>query len=245
MTDDLLTTLDKLRPDTEADELWTHQLRAIAHDRIVATPTDSLVSDTHRRKIGTIVLVAAIATTGGIGVAAAAGLMPKSFTDAYAHWQNYPASNGIDPDTAERIASLPGPDGTVFSIFAAQNADGWRCVAPVFESVADSEHPGPADFTKLGDSCRQADPPAGVPDPNAFGNGAGIMVEGANFVYDAGAGEAVRAELHTVSGQNLPAMLAEDRFYAWGPISLAYPEPVLVGYYADGTMTTAHTRPGG
>ncbi|OFE10827.1 hypothetical protein [Rhodococcus sp. 1139] len=239
MTKDPLKTLEKLRPDTHTDELWPQHLQAAERDRIMATSTNPTAPDRHRRGVGTIVLVAAIATAGGIGVAAATGLMPKVFTDTFSGWQSQQYGGGVNPDTAERIASMPGPDGTVFSVFVAHGSDGWRCIAPIFESAADAQQPGPSNFVDLGDYCRPSAVPTEVPEaasPDVFGGGLNFTPVGNDFTYDAGAGEAVRAELRTASGEILPTMLANGRFYAWGPLSLAQPRPTLVGYASDGTV---------
>ncbi|MDZ7913067.1 MAG: hypothetical protein U5O16_14730 [Rhodococcus sp. (in: high G+C Gram-positive bacteria)] len=146
-----------------------------------------------------------------------------------------PGTNGgIDPSTAERVGSIPGPDGSLFSVFVAHGADGWRCVAPVFEASADIDKVGPSKFISLGHGCRSNDDLYGA---DSFGGGAGIMVAGPHeATYDAGAGGAVRAELHTADGKIYPTVLAEDRFYGWIPLSLTFPRPALVGYAADGTV---------
>lgn len=64
---------------------------------------------------------------------------------------------------------------------------------------------GPANFTKLMNYCREA------VDTGPFGQGAGGEVGRSGsltyFTYDAAAGEAVRAELHTKSGEVFPTML--------------------------------------
>ena len=81
--------------------------------------------------------------------------------------------------------------------------------------------------------------PTEVPEaasPDVFGGGLNFTPVGNDFTYDAGAGEAARAELRTASGEILPTMLADGRFYAWGPLSLAQPRPTLVGYASDGTV---------
>lgn len=230
MTRNLLTTLEKIRPDAHADELWPNHLQVAERDRIMATSTDPAVPPARRRRAGAIGLVAAITVAGGVGVAAAGGLMPKAFTDAYSGWLTYPDSSGVDPAAAERIASIPGPDGTVMSVFVAHGTDGTRCVAPVFESPADAEQPGPSNFTGLGNYCRPAT------DTGPFGQGGGGWVVPGGFAYDAAAGNAVRAELHTSSGEVFPTMLVEGRFFGWFPMPDGAPMATLVGYDADGNI---------
>lgn len=151
--------------------------------------------------------------------------------DLLTAWQSYPDSGGVNPDAAERIASIPGPDGTVMSVFVAHGSDGWRCIAPVFESVADATQSGPSDFTHLGDRCRSAI------DSGSFGDGAGGEYLPNAVIYDALAGVAVRAELHTAAGEIFPTVLAEGRFWGWfPPQARGSLRPTLFGYAADGTV---------
>ncbi|WP_433608144.1 hypothetical protein [Prescottella agglutinans] len=234
MTRDPLATLAKIRPDAHADDLWPKPLQVAERERIMATAVLPVVPPTRRRRTGAVALVAAISAVGGVGVAAAGGLMPKAFTDAYANWLDYPHSSGVNPAAAERVASIPGPGGTVFSVFVAHGSDGTRCVAPVFESVADTEQAGPANFTKLMNYCRP------TADTGPFGEGGGGEVGTSGdltyFTYDAAAGTAVRAELHTRSGEVFPTVLVEGRFFGWFPMPDGVPMATLVGYDADGNV---------
>ncbi len=234
MTKDPLTTLEKLRPsDTVSAELWPENVQDAVRTRIMATENNIGATKAPRRRVGAIVLVAAICAAVVVGCAAATGMMPKAFTDMYSGWQTMPGTNGgIDPSTAERVGSIPGPDGTLFSVFVAHGANGWRCVAPVFEASADIDKVGPSKFIGLGHGCRSID----LYGADSFGGGAGYEAGPHEATYDAGAGGAVRAELHTADGQIYPTILAEDRFYGWIPLSLTSPRPTLVGYAADGTV---------
>ncbi|MFC9517077.1 hypothetical protein ACFTSD_15200 [Nocardiaceae bacterium NPDC056970] len=232
MTRDLLSRLEEMRPNPHTDEVWPKHVQEAERDRIMATSTGPAVPAVRRRRVGAIAFAAAITAAGGVGVAAAGGLMPKSFTDAYANWLDYPDSSGVNPADAERIASIPGPDGTVMSVFVARGADGTRCVAPVFESVADTEQAGPANFTKLMNYCR----PETATGPFGQGRGGEVGRSGSftYFTYDAAAGDAVRAELHTKSGEVFPTVLVEGRFFGWFPLPDGAPIATLVGYDANG-----------
>lgn len=178
-------------------------------------------------------------------MAAATGMMPKAFTDHYYLWKEPgpgagPGATAVDPATAERIASIPGPDGTVFSVFMAHGIGSQRCLTSVFESTTSAAQPGPSEFTDLGSRCRHDG-------EGGFGDGAGTMVatfgDGGSevlpkeLVYDAVAGTAVRAELCTSTGQVLPTILADGSFFGWFPKpEPGSPRPVLTGYAADGTV---------
>ncbi|MFC4604436.1 hypothetical protein [Rhodococcus kronopolitis] len=246
MTSDPLRTLEALRPDAGAGELWPQHLQAAARARILATTTEPAPAPRPRRRVGAVCLAAALLTAGGLGVAAAAGMMPAAFTDHYSHWRNppEPGTPAVDPAAAARIGSVPGPDGTVFSVMVAPGADGMRCVTSVFETVASAALPGPDEFIDLGNRCRQ-----GPEDWGALGDGAGTFVVGGygeslggvpisrGWTYDAAAGTAVRAEIRTNTGQVLPTILADGSFFGWYPTPTAgSPRPVLTGYAVDGTI---------
>jgi len=246
MTKDLLKTLEAMRPDHDAP--WSHDLRAAECARIMATGSEPTAPRVRSRRVATVVTVAALVVAGGVGAAAASGMMPKAFTDHFAHWKSPgpgagPGATPVDPATAERIGSIPGPDGTVFSVLVARGVGDQRCLASVFESPESAARPGPSEFTDLGSRCRQG--PDGI---GALGDGAGAMVgmfgTGAGgevlptaFVYDAAAGPAVRAELRLSTGQVLPTILADGSVFGWFPTPPAgSPRPILTGYGPDGNI---------
>ncbi len=173
-------------------------------------------------------------------------MMPAAFTEHYSYWRSppTPGESGVDPAAATRIGSVPGPDGTVFSVLVAQGTGGMRCVASVFETVTSAALPGPSEFIDLGNRCRQ-----GPEDWGALGDGAGTFVVGAygesvggvtlsrGWTYDAAAGTAVRAEIRTNTGQVLPTVLADGSVFGWFPMPTAGGRrAVLTGYAADGTI---------
>lgn len=251
MTTDLLKTLEAMRPDTGADRLWPQPMQAAVRARIMdATTTQAVSGPTGRSKrVAVVVLTAAVVTGGGVGAVAATGLMPTAFTDHYYFWKepgvvSEPGAEPVDPATAKRIGSIPGPDGTVFSVFEARSAGSQRCVKPVFESAASAERPGPSEFTDLGSRCRHAG-------DGAFGFGAGAFGVGtveygaggdgertpSALTYDAMAGTAVRAELRLSTGQVLPTILSDGSFFGWLPwLPAGSPRPVLTGYSSDGAV---------
>ncbi|QBJ96439.1 hypothetical protein ERC79_11080 [Rhodococcus sp. ABRD24] len=247
MTKDLLKTLEGMRPDTGTDSLlWPQHLQATERARIMATTTEPASPARRTRRVGTVVAVAALIAAGGVGAAAASGIMPKAFTDHYYSWKEPgPGSTPVDPAAAERIGSVPGPDSFVLSVFVARGAGDQRCMAAVFESPESAARPGPSEFTDLGGRCRQGPESAGGLGDGAgtfpvasFGDGGGGEVLPNAVTFDAAAGEAVRAEIRTSTGQVLPMVLADGSFFGWYPMppTPGSPRPVLTGYAADGTV---------
>ncbi|WFR73008.1 hypothetical protein P9209_03965 [Prescottella defluvii] len=175
MTKDLLTALEAMRPNSGTDELWPRHLQDAERDRIMATDSESTVPRVRSRRVASVVAVAALFAAGGVGAAAATGMMPKAFTDTFYYWQDpAPGKTPVDPATAERVGSIPGPVGTVFSVLVAHGAGSQRCVTPVFESATSVAQPGPSEFIDLGNRCRQ-----GPEDFGELGDGAGTFVVGA------------------------------------------------------------------
>lgn len=233
---DPMAVLTALRPRAEADPGWSDQDRAQVLARVLASPRPSPPRRParHRRRALTLGISAALVAAGG-GAAVAGGAVPQAFVDAFAYWQDEPwgpASPSVDPSTAERVATAPGPDGTVFTVVSAHAAGDpqWRCTTALFETPESAAMPGPAVFTDaFGSFCEG-------PRTISFGDYAGVSVTSGRYVWQVGAGAAVRGELRTASGESWPVVLAGGSFYGWFPA----PQPgeaqaVLVGYAADGT----------
>ncbi|MCA1005707.1 hypothetical protein LCL87_08260 [Rhodococcus hoagii] len=243
MTKDLLKTLEAMRPDHDA--LWSEDLRAAACARIMATDVEPTAPRARSRRTTTVVAVAALVAAGGVAACTATGLTPQTFADHFAHWRDDPAPGwaSADPAAAQRIGSLPGPDGTVFSVLVARGTGDQRCLASVFESPESAAQPGPSEFTDLGSRCRRG--PEGFGDlgdgagyfPVEFGAGGGEILPNA-VTFDAAAGQAVRADIRLSTGQVLPMVLADGSFFGWYPLpsTPGSPRPVLTGYAADGTV---------
>ncbi|PTR25784.1 hypothetical protein C8K36_106218 [Rhodococcus sp. OK519] len=245
MTTDLLETLEAMRPDSDA--LWPEDLRAAACARIIAADAEPTTPRARSRRAATVVTVAALVATAGVGAAAASGMMPQAFTDHFSHWRDAlgPGTAPVDPAAAQRVGTVPGgPDGLVFSVLVAHGAGDQRCLASVFESPESATQPGPSEFTDLGSRCRQG--PEGFGDlgdgagyfPLAFGDGGGGEIGPNAVTFDAAAGQAVRAEIRTSTGQVLPMVLADGSFFGWFPMPAtpSSPRPVLTGYADDGTV---------
>ncbi|MFM1723169.1 hypothetical protein ABEU20_001730 [Rhodococcus sp. PAM 2766] len=240
MTKNLLRTLERMRPDDDA--LWPADQRAAVCARVMADVSAPPAPRRRSRRVASVVTVAALVVAGGVGAAAASGVMPKAFTDTFYYWRDRaPGETPVDPAVAKRIGSIPGPDGTVFTVLVAHGTDGERCVAPVFETAASAAMPGPSEFSGTIDRCRRKT------DTAAFGEGAGTWIVGAigagadtderlnAHYFDAAAGAAVRADLRTSTGQVLPTVFAEGSFFGWYPIP-SLGSSTLTGYAADGSI---------
>lgn len=233
---DLLAVVHRLRPTSEADQLWDPQEQAAARDRILAAgrPVDELAGRRRKRRPLAVLAFSGAVLVAGTGAAAAGGLMPQAFTDALSNWSS-PSTDGgpgVDPANAKRTATAPGPDGTVFTVLtaaAAQDPD-YTCTVALFETKQSAAGPGPAAFEEASSNWCQQGPATGP-----FGAG-GLDVFGDYYVYYAVTGDAVRAELHTASGQAYPVVTSGGNFFGWYPAPAAGEgRAELVGYAADGT----------
>lgn len=244
MTDDPVKTLEAMRPDH--NELWSEDLRATGCAHIMATDSEPTAPRARSRRVTTVVAVAALVAAGGVAACTATGLTPKTFADHFSHWRDAPApgTTPVDPAAAERIGSVPGPDGTVFTVLVARGTGDQRCLASVFETPDSAARPGPTEFTDLGSRCRQG--PEGFGKlgdgagyfPYSFGDGGGGELLPNAVTFDAAAGTAVRADIRTSTGQVLPMILADGSFFGWYPMPPVpgSPRPVLTGYAEDGTV---------
>ena len=237
MTRDALTVLTAIRPITEFDSQMSPSEQTALRERIMAdravAPSAGRRSPRRRRRLAAVTLSAILASTVGVGAAAATGNMPQAFTDAFSYWFTSPVAgqNGIDPSTAHRAAVAPGPHGQVFSVLTAKGADGYQCTVGLFETNRSADMPGPAAFTDAtGSICRTG------PDDGDFG-GSSVSAAGHAYSYFVSAGSAVRAELHTSDGTIYPALLVEGDFWGWFPTPASVStHPVLIGYAADGSV---------
>lgn len=247
---DAYTLLVALRPGTAEEQGWDAHAQQVVRERILADPGAPGTRRTTRRRRFALALAGALVVTGG-GAAAASGRIPEVFTDAFASWGADWSENevtGADPATAERVATQPGPDGTVFSVVAAPtrssaDPDGpvtGACTVAVLETAASAREPGPADFQDVSSSgCQPSH--RGL----ALGERGGIDVAYAEdsrlgvtedlWVWQYSAGDAVTAQVVTADGRTWPALLHDGTLYGWVPAPADGERPVLVGYAADGT----------
>ncbi len=241
MNTQLPDVIDALRPQGDSiDPEWSQETLRL----ILATTPAPARPELRRRRIRKVLVgTGALAVLGG-GVAAAADIMPQSFTDAFAGWSltghqydDDPGRQSVDPATARRLATEPGPGGTIFSLVAANGTGRYACVAALFETPSSAGKPAPDAFVDAnGSSCDAQPAHAG------FGDGAAVDVlrepdtlgEPAVVVYSVATGDAVRAVLQTADGQSYPVLRLNGRFYGWYPGHGSPPGGVLIGYAANG-----------
>lgn len=232
MTRDRLTLLNNLRPPAELDAVWTLEQQVAVRDRIVMDRTPATTAPSRRRRVAGIAAVLALGLIASPGVAGAVGngMRPQAFIDAYDYWGNIP-KGAVDPATARRAATAPGPFGGIFSVLTAKNSEGLTCIGPVFESSASAKAVLPDNFNDGGSFCQEA------PSTKPFGF-ASLMYTRTAAVWWADAGGAVTGELRMPSGETYPVVLVQGYLFGWYPLPLRTPDesPTLIGYAADGSV---------
>ena len=150
------------------------------------------------------------------------------------------AGPAIDPSTARRVDSAPGPHGTVFTLATAHATDpAYQCTAVLFESPTSVGQPLPSDFRSSYDDTCQEGPAAGT-----FGVKGTDEFEKGVWTWSATAGEAVRATLVGPDATSYPVLGEAGALYGWfpEPVDLVGGTPatdrryVLTGYAADGSV---------
>ena len=252
--------LAALRPGPAAEQGWSEQAREAARQRVLAsdparTAAAAGARDLHgatrrpstARRRGVTAAAAGVLLVAGGGAAAATGHLPLAFTQAFAGWAGDWSDNGVsgvDPDTAERVATTAGPDGTVFTVMAATTttADGAAaaCTVVVLETADSARRAGPSDFQDVsGSGCQPSNAgqpfgAMGVDVARAADSTLGVTQD--LYVWFAGAGEAASAQVVTADGRSWPAVAHDGTLYGWFPaLREGEARPALVGYAADGT----------
>lgn len=169
-----------------------------------------------------LVTCAVVATSAvGVGVAAATtGMGFSAFTDTFDHW-----SRTVDPAEAQRVATAPGPDGTVFSVLVTPDSG---CRTAVVESPQSAAAPLPSSFTDVTSNWCSTTVETGP-----FGTGADVTLWNGIAGFNVRAGEAVRAEVTTPAGEEFPALLVDGLFWGWFPSEA---RATLIGYASDGSV---------
>lgn len=218
-----------LRPDlVPLDPAWSQETLT----RVMRTESASARAPGARpskRRLALIGGAVAAISLLGVGAASAAGLMPHAFTETFSYWQTSPVKGhpGVDPATAERIATAPGPDGMVFSVLRTAPGQPYACRTALLESAASAALRRPTSFIDITDNFCSDTPLAPT-----FG-GVDVSYQDAAAGFIVSAGRAVRAEVSTDNGQKYPALLVDGDFWGWFPNSA---HPTLIGYAADGSV---------
>lgn len=230
-TTDPLTVLKTLRPTPPLDGDWS----VAELSRITTSPTTRPAAQQpiqrRRRRIVVSSAVAGALFAGGIGTAAATGLLPDRLLNLLDTMSPSPdAAHQTASATVQRAATAPGPDGQVFSVVTWDEGPGsdyeW-CSVPVIETAASAAEPVPADFYDNGAVCG----PGGFADE--FAAEYGVNASDPYAVFEVKAGTAVRGELRLPDGSTYPAVLVRGWLYGWFPPAT---EGVLTGYTQDGTV---------
>lgn len=240
---DPFVTLAALRPDTSG-RAWGAVEQVAARERVMSAPAQTVTSERRaggrRRRVAAIALSGALVVGGASAAAAAGGLLPQSFTDVFSGWSRTSQGAGpeldgpgVDPSTARRVASAPGPDGTAFTLVSARAAadPAYRCTAVLFESPQSVEKPLPSVFQgSYGNGC-------GEVVREDFGvNGVTTNPGTGTWTWSASTGNAVRATLVGPDGTSYPVVSDAGTFYGWFPATPDDRPPfVLTGYGEDGS----------
>ncbi|WP_346623742.1 hypothetical protein [Blastococcus montanus] len=221
---DPLTRLKALRPTPALDEDWSAAELARITAFTTAAP-EQRFPRRHRRKIVSGVLSGAL-LAGGIGTAAATGLLPDRLADLL----GARSQPDLAAATVQRAGTAPGPDGRVFTVVTWEEdpATGYTwCTAQLFETTESAAGPAPADFDENGGACGPSE------FPNDFGTELGIGPTAPYVGYVTTAGNAVRGELRLPDGSTYPTVLARGFLHGWFPPGS---DGVLTGYAADGSV---------
>lgn len=231
MKQDRLTILSEMRPNTSLDAVWTTDEQKVVRERILADRTSAATAGPSRRKRATLAGVAVLGLLAVPGAASAvgSGMKPQAFFDAYNYWGSNP-DGSVDPATASRAATAPGPFGGTFSVLTAKNKDGLTCLTPVFETTTSEKAQLPDDFEGGMSFCDS------VPSSRPFGVDSVEYVDSA-AVWFGHAGDAVTAELRMPSGERYPVVRVEGYLFGWFPLPAPGERdaPTLTGFAADGT----------
>jgi hypothetical protein len=234
-----------LRPSSDIPVEWTDNEQLAARQRIVtsAYPVTVRTRSTRRRALIAGAVAFAVAL-GGVGAATATGLLPSKFTDAYQqsfHDQPLTGQSGIDPATAARVSTQPGPNGSIFTVMVAKGSGSYVCITSLFEAAPVSG-PWPSTFDDAGSVC-QTDR-ENNPFKSAFGESSlNPVYKRHAMAVTFTAGKAATAEIRTVTGQVIPMVLVEGWLYGWFPLEVSpagdfTPErfPTVTGYATDGSV---------
>ena len=231
MKQDRLAVLSEMCPQMSLDAVWTADEQKVVRERILADRTNPATARPNRRKRAALAgaVVLGLLAAPGVANAVGSGMKPQAFFDAYDYWGSNPDGT-VDPATASRAATAPGPFGGTFSVLTAKNKDGLTCIGPVFETSTSAKAELPDNFEDGGSFCQAA--PSTMP----FGVDS-VMYTDSATVWWGPAGDAVTAELRMPSGEAYPVVRVEGYLFGWFPLPAPGERdaPTLTGFAADGT----------
>jgi hypothetical protein len=185
-----------------------------------------------RRRLARAAAVTAVVLSAIVGVAAAGGLLPRTFIDRL-NW--VPETSGPIADaTVEWGGSIDGPPGRRFEVWVATGENGELCTTRVFVDDAVAVGATPPRIEDEGGRCS----PAGAGD--VF-EGCGVGGSDGVYSYGCEAGPVARAELHLADGTVMPTVIAGGEVSGWFPWTPGTPGPTLFGYVRDGSLAGQFT----
>jgi hypothetical protein len=107
----------------------------------------------------------AVLVGSGVGVAAAGGVLPESFTRSFSFWTSE-THGAVEVQKARRVAQTPGPNADVLSLWVATGKNGTTCISLLYESPGDLDRPAPKQARSAGGECPTAEQQAS----GTFGN---------------------------------------------------------------------------
>lgn len=224
----------------DVEDQLRRSLRAIAAGTSVGpaptlSPPQSRAADTsgpsHRpgrpRRIAATLAAAVLVPVAGVSAAAAGGVLPQPFVNA----MGFLRQEGVSPEAAQLVGSLPGPTGKRFEVWRTSGHD-TTCLSIWFmPSTAPAGQDVP-DASGGASTCRSA--PA-----TTFAQG-GTLDGGGNdgrwvFKYDAG--PATRATLQLPDGTTMPTLVSNGLILGWfsSPTPVG-PVAVLTGFTHTGAI---------
>lgn len=178
------------------------------------------------RRIAAAIAAAVLVPVAGISAAAAGGVLPQPFVDA----MGFLRQEGVSPEAAQLVGSLPGPHGKRFEVWRTTGHD-TTCLSIWF--MPSTAPPGQAvpDVNGGATTCRST--PA-----TAFGQGG--TLDGGNdgrYVFKYDAGPATKATLQLADGTRMPTLVSDGLIMGWFSSATSDgPEPVLTGFTGTGAI---------
>lgn len=233
-TTDPVELLERLRPVARLETLLPARDREAMLEKLLRADRESRVGAAHqparRWLVGIGVSTVVLAS---VGTAAAAGLLPQSFTDVFSSWEQ---DGYAQLSETVRAGTAPGPDGSVFTVVTSRNEDGSFCAGAVFESPESAAEPVPSVFAENGSSCEP------TPNREDFGANSAGSDTGSEYVFQVSAGPATTAVLESPGTEARPLILANGWLYGWLPANYDG-SAVVNGYAPDGSLVGTYRVP--